>query len=228
MTSGAGHAAKPSWARSEDRRPREDATLLDAMSDDAPKTAFELAMERLRQKEGGAGAEERPLTDAQKADIAEHEILHRDALARAGSDEEVARLGEELRRVRRGGPVKRRPRDHRDSLERRVHRVGDPPRLRGQRDLAALVRGPPGGEGSGGVATADGGLLVAGVTESFGAGQGEAWLLRLDADGDIVWQTAVGGPAFDSASDVKLTRGRDRIPSIEVSGRSRWRRPSTR
>lgn len=80
------------------------------MADEAPKTAYELAMERLRQKErGGAGAEERPLTDAQKAEIAEarsvhrarvaeREILHRDALARAGSHEEVERLGEELRR----------------------------------------------------------------------------------------------------------------------------------
>lgn len=79
------------------------------MADDAPKTAFELAMERLRQKEGEAGAAERPLTDAQKAAIAEarsvyrarvaeREILHRDALARAASHEEVERLGEELRR----------------------------------------------------------------------------------------------------------------------------------
>lgn len=79
------------------------------MADDAPKTAFELAMERLRQKEGEAGTAERPLTDAQKAAIAEarsvyrarvaeREILHRDALARAASHEEVERLGEELRR----------------------------------------------------------------------------------------------------------------------------------
>jgi hypothetical protein len=79
------------------------------MAADGPKTAFELAMERLRQKEGEAGAAERPLTDAQKAEIgearnmhrarvAEREILHRDALAKAGSHEEVERLGEELRR----------------------------------------------------------------------------------------------------------------------------------
>jgi len=79
------------------------------MADDAPKTAFELAMERLRQKEGAAGPAERPLTDAQKAAIAEarnvyrarvaeREILHRDAMTRAASHEEVERLGEELRR----------------------------------------------------------------------------------------------------------------------------------
>ena len=79
------------------------------MAGDAPKTAFELAMERLRQKEQASGATERPLSDAQKAAIgearpmyparvAEREILHRDAVARAGSYDEVERLGEELRR----------------------------------------------------------------------------------------------------------------------------------
>ena len=79
------------------------------MAGDAPKTAFELAMERLRQKEQAAGVSERPLTDAQKAAIgearsvhqarvAEREILHRDAVARAASYDEIDRLGEELRR----------------------------------------------------------------------------------------------------------------------------------
>ena len=79
------------------------------MAEDAPKTSFELAMERLRQKEGGTAAPERPLTDAQKAEIAEarnvyqaraaeREILHRDALKRATSHEAVEQLGLELRR----------------------------------------------------------------------------------------------------------------------------------
>ena len=79
------------------------------MADDAPKTAFELAMERLRQKEGASGAAGQPLTDAQKAEIAEarnvyqarvaeRQILHRDAMARARSYDEVEQLGEELRR----------------------------------------------------------------------------------------------------------------------------------
>lgn len=79
------------------------------MAGDAPKTAYELAMERLRQKEQATGETERPLTDAQKAAIgearnmyqarvAEREILHRGAVARAGSYDEVERLGEELRR----------------------------------------------------------------------------------------------------------------------------------
>ena len=38
---------------------------------DGPKSAYELAMERLRQKDREAGVEERPLTDQQKAAIAQ-------------------------------------------------------------------------------------------------------------------------------------------------------------
>ncbi len=78
------------------------------MSDEAPKTAFELAMERLRQKDREVGTAERPLTDEQKASIAEvrrsyqakvaeREILHRDALAKARTQEEVEKLDETLR-----------------------------------------------------------------------------------------------------------------------------------
>ena len=78
------------------------------MPGDGPKTAYELAMERLRQKDRESAIEERPLTDAQKASIAEarkayqakvaeREILHRDALAKARSPEEIEKLNEEMR-----------------------------------------------------------------------------------------------------------------------------------
>ncbi|HWC04973.1 MAG TPA: hypothetical protein VHF87_19650 [Methylomirabilota bacterium] len=77
------------------------------MSDEGPKSAYELAMERLRQKDKEGGVVERPLTDAQKAEIAEarrvhdakaaeREILHRDALRKAQSHEEIAKLNGEL------------------------------------------------------------------------------------------------------------------------------------
>jgi hypothetical protein len=79
------------------------------MSDAAPKSAFELAMERLRQKDKEASIDERPLTDEQKAAIAEarqfykakvaeREILHQAALRAAGTHEEIERLNENLRR----------------------------------------------------------------------------------------------------------------------------------
>jgi primosomal protein N'' len=77
------------------------------MADDAPKSAYELAMERLRRKDSEQGVVERPLTDEQRgaiaearrayeAKIAEREILHADALRRAKSHEEIAKLTEEL------------------------------------------------------------------------------------------------------------------------------------
>lgn len=77
------------------------------MSGDAPKTAFELAMERLREKDREAGVDERPLSEAQKtaiaearnlheAKVAEREILHRHALRNARTHEEIAKLDAEL------------------------------------------------------------------------------------------------------------------------------------
>ena len=77
------------------------------MASDGPKSAYELAMERLRQKDREAGVEERPLTEKQKAAIAdarqvyqarvaEREILHQDAVRKAQSREELEKLESEL------------------------------------------------------------------------------------------------------------------------------------
>src|SRR5512147_2149071 len=52
-----------------------------AMSDERPKTAYELAMERLARKDQDAGGASRPLTDAQKAAIAEARQLHQSRVA---------------------------------------------------------------------------------------------------------------------------------------------------
>ena len=49
----------------------------------APKTAFELAMERLRKKDQEEGIETRPLTDAQKSSIAEVRNFYEAKLAEA-------------------------------------------------------------------------------------------------------------------------------------------------
>jgi hypothetical protein len=77
------------------------------MAAEGPKSAYELAMERLRQKDREAGVEERPLSEDQKAAIAEarqiyqarmaeREILHRDAARKAQSREELEKLESEL------------------------------------------------------------------------------------------------------------------------------------
>jgi len=50
-------------------------------TDDKPKSALELAMERLRQRDADSGAVDRPPTDAQKAAIAEARSLHASKIA---------------------------------------------------------------------------------------------------------------------------------------------------
>ena len=51
------------------------------MSDDKPKSAVELAMERLRKRDADTGVAERPPTEEQKAAIAEARSLHASKVA---------------------------------------------------------------------------------------------------------------------------------------------------
>jgi hypothetical protein len=53
------------------------------MSDDAPKSAYQLAMERLRREDVEQGVEERAVTDEQKAQIAEARRVHAAKVAEA-------------------------------------------------------------------------------------------------------------------------------------------------
>jgi hypothetical protein len=79
------------------------------MTDEAPKSAYELAMERLRRKDAEAGVEERSFSDEQKAAIAEikrvysakaaeAEILHKSKLATVFDAEERAVIEQGHRR----------------------------------------------------------------------------------------------------------------------------------
>ena len=79
------------------------------MNDEAPKSAIELAMARLRQKDADTGTADAPLTEAQKAAItevrqmyaarrAQAEIMHQASLASAFDVETLTRLNEEFRR----------------------------------------------------------------------------------------------------------------------------------
>src|SRR5437870_949296 len=98
------------------------------MSDQSPRTAFDIAMERLRRKDAEDGVEQRPRTEEQKAAIAEvrsvydaklaqEEVMHKSTLARtfdaeartaleAGYQRERARLVSErdakIERIRTG------------------------------------------------------------------------------------------------------------------------------
>jgi hypothetical protein len=76
---------------------------------EAPKSALELVMERLRKKDAEAGITETPLTDAQRAAIAEarsvydaraaeRRILHHSAAIKTIDPEERQALDDALRR----------------------------------------------------------------------------------------------------------------------------------
>lgn len=47
-------------------------------------------------------------------------------------------------------------------------------------------------------ATNDNGYIVAGGTESYGAGMSDCLVLKLDSNGNIIWQKAFGGPDDDA------------------------------
>jgi len=81
------------------------------VSDDEPKTAYELILERLEKKDRDEGVREQPLTDDQRtriaevrkvyeAKLAEREIFFNQSRRKADDPEALAALEEEYRRDR--------------------------------------------------------------------------------------------------------------------------------
>ncbi|MFX1244723.1 MAG: zinc ribbon domain-containing protein [Promethearchaeota archaeon] len=46
------------------------------------------------------------------------------------------------------------------------------------------------------------GFVIVGSTKSFGAGNSDAWLVRTDALGDVLWQQTIGGYRHDSCQNI--------------------------
>jgi hypothetical protein len=92
--------------------------------DDGPKSAYELAMERLRKQDAEQGVADKPLSDAQKAEIADvrkvyaaklaqEEILYKSQLASTFDHAEREKLAENYRRE-----VERLTRERESKIER--------------------------------------------------------------------------------------------------------------
>lgn len=54
--------------------------------------------------------------------------------------------------------------------------------------------------------TKDGGFIVAGTTISFGAGGSDIWVLKLDSQGNIIWQNSYGTSEYETAYSIALTK----------------------
>lgn len=88
------------------------------MNDSEPKSAFEIAMERLRRKDAEQGVERKPVTDEQRtaiaeirnfyqAKLAEQEVLHQSTLNRTPDPEARAVLERDYHRDRERLAVER-------------------------------------------------------------------------------------------------------------------------
>jgi hypothetical protein len=75
--------------------------------------------------------------------------------------------------------------------------------------------------------TGDGGYIVAGDTNSFGAGDNDAWILKLDGSGSVTWQKTYGGTGYDYIGSIQQTGDGGYIAvgyteSFGAGGRDAW------
>jgi hypothetical protein len=67
------------------------------------------------------------------------------------------------------------------------------------------IGGPKGDEGYSLIQTSDGGYAIAGDTKSFGAGEADVYVVKLDASGNLQWTKTIGGPASEEGNSLIQT-----------------------
>jgi len=67
------------------------------------------------------------------------------------------------------------------------------------------IGGPKGDEGYSLIQTSDGGYVIAGYTNSFGAGKADVYVVKLDAKGNLQWTKTIGGPESEIGNSLTQT-----------------------
>jgi len=67
------------------------------------------------------------------------------------------------------------------------------------------IGGPASEEGNSLIQTSDGGYVIAGYTSSFGAGQLDVYVVKLDANGNLQWTKTIGGKKADVGTSLIQT-----------------------
>jgi hypothetical protein len=57
------------------------------------------------------------------------------------------------------------------------------------------------------IQTSDGGYAIAGFTSSFGAGEWDVYVVKLDANGNLQWTKTIGGPYLRGHSLIQTSDG---------------------
>jgi len=67
------------------------------------------------------------------------------------------------------------------------------------------IGGPAIEEGNSLIQTSDGGYAIAGFTSSFGAGEADVYVVKLDAHGNLQWTKTIGGKGWDAGGSLIQT-----------------------
>jgi hypothetical protein len=66
------------------------------------------------------------------------------------------------------------------------------------------------------IQTSDGGYIIAGKTFSYGAGDLDCWVVKIDSNGNMQWHNSFGGTGYDEAYSIKETSDHGYV----IAGRS--------
>ena len=85
-----------------------------------------------------------------------------------------------------------------------------------------IYGGNSGASASAIVQTTDGGYVVTGRVKAYGEGMYDAWVLKLDGNGNIQWQKTYGGSNYDSAYSIQQTTDGGYILSGNIDSFFAW------